>query len=234
MIIHWAPIPAFFIRFDGLRKLNPRQPSRDIAAMKLYILFAIKIKTHGVSGGVSLTYDEMTEMVGLSRTLVSAGIKRLLALDLIDIEGAKKKRYMLKQDVNYKGWTKTPARPLFNEKGTITAFASFHNRYDYELNSLKLFLYLLFIRSNDKPYSVVTNAKIYQKTGMTYSEIHAAIGFMEACGLLISRKLETEGGNPLYDGNDNMQAYRYEILGGGTLVKGSLISSVDNDDDLDF
>lgn len=90
MIFHWVPIPSHFFRFSGLAKLNPRQPSKDIAAMKLYILFAIKIKTHGSNGSISLTYDEMTEIVGLSRTLVSSGIKRLKQLNLIIVEGSKK------------------------------------------------------------------------------------------------------------------------------------------------
>lgn len=230
MIFHWAPIPAYFFRYDGLKELNPRQPSRDIAAMKLYILLAIKIKTHGIDGWVSLTYDEMTEIAGLSRTLVSSGIKRLLMLRLIIIDGAKKKRYQITQHQTYNGWTKIPARPLFNESGVITAFSSFHNRYDYELNALKLFLYLLYIRSNYNTYSVVTNAKIFQKTGMSYSQIHAAIGFMTACGLLVNRKLETEGGNPLYE-DENMQSYRYELLGGRLLAKGGAMSETDNNDD---
>ena len=96
MIHHWAPLPSYFIRYEGLKHMNPWQPSKDIAAAKLLILLAIKIKTHGVSGWVSLTYDEMTEVAGLSRTLVCKGIRRLEQFQLIMVEGAKKKRYSLR------------------------------------------------------------------------------------------------------------------------------------------
>lgn len=223
MIHHWAPLPSYFIRYEGLKHMNPWQPSKDIAAAKLLILLAIKIKTHGVSGWVSLTYDEMTEVAGLSRTLVCKGIRRLEQFQLIMVEGAKKKRYSLRLRETHKGWTKIPAGSLFDEAGAIRAFKTFHNRYDYELNALRLFLYLLHIRSNGDRYSYVTNATIFKKTGMPYSQIPLAVGFMKSCGLLIERVVQPAE-KPVPFDDENLYPYRYELIGSKYLVKGQNMS----------
>lgn len=223
MIYHWAPLPSYFIRYEGLRRMNPRQPSKDIAAAKLLILLTIKLKTHGVNGWVLLTYDEMTEMAGLSRTLVCRGIRRLEQFQLIKSDGAKKKRYSLLLHESHKGWTKIPAGSLFDEAGTIRAFKTFHNRYDYELNALKLFLYLLHIRSNGDRYSYVTDATIYKKTGMSFSDIQLAVGFLKSCGLLIERVVQPTD-KPVLFLEENLHPYRYELIGSKYLVKGQHIS----------
>lgn len=229
MIYHWARLPAYFVRFNGLKDLRPRQPSKDIAAMKLYILFAIKIRTHGTGAWVSLTYDELTEMAGLSRTLVSTGIQRLLSLKLILVKGDKKKTYSLKEHPTCESWTKIPVGVLLDLDGNITAFKSFRNRYDYELNALILYLYLLYIRHNYKSCSIVTNATIHERTGMTFGQINTAVGFMKSCGLLIERTMQITAENLRFD-DDNLRAYSYELLGGKVLRKGVKNAFEDDDD----
>lgn len=221
MIYHWAALPSFFMRFSGLKDLNDRQPSTDIAAMKLYILFAIKVRTHGNKGAVSLSYDELTEMAGLSRTLVSKGLKRLFTLNLIIVTGVRKKYYSLKSHTTYKGWTKIPSKPLIDDKGNISVFSSFRNRYDYELNALILYLYLLYARSNNNFYTEVSYATIYERTNIGYSKIDSALSFLKATGLLLDRQI-TDSSLKLYPlRDDHLQVYRYTLIGGNYLTRGS-------------
>lgn len=223
MIYHWAALPAFFMRYSGLKDLNDRRPSSDIAAMKLYIVFAIKIRTHGNKGAVSLSYDELTEMAGLSRTLVSRGLKQLCAYNLILITGDRKKFYSLKSNTTYKGWTKIPVKPLIDENGNVFIFSSFRNRYDYELNALRLYLYLLYARSNSDCFTEVSYATIYERIGIGYSKIDNALSFLKSCGLLLDRQITESSMRifPLRD--DHLQAYRYTLLGGEYLTRGSVI-----------
>lgn len=223
MIYHWAALPAFFMRYSGLKDLNDRRPSSDIAAMKLYIVFAIKIRTHGNKGAVSLSYDELTEMAGLSRTLVSRGLKQLCAYNLILITGDRKKFYSLKSNTTYKGWTKIPVKPLIDENGNVFVFSSFRNRYDYELNALRLYLYLLYARSNSDCFTEVSYATIYERIGIGYSKIDNALSFLKSCGLLLDRQITESSMRvfPLRD--DHLQAYRYTLLGGEYLTRGSVI-----------
>ncbi|MBZ7909510.1 hypothetical protein FML66_11605 [Klebsiella oxytoca] len=223
MIYHWAALPAFFMRYSGLKNLNDKRPSSDIAAMKLYIVFAIKIRTHGNKGAVSLSYDELTEMAGLSRTLVSRGLKQLCAYNLILITGDRKKFYSLKSNTAYKGWTKIPVKPLIDDNGNVFIFSSFRNRYDYELNALRLYLYLLYARSNSDCFTEVSYATIYERIGIGYSKIDNALSFLKSCGLLLDRQITESSMRifPLRD--DHLQAYRYTLLGGEYLTRGSVI-----------
>lgn len=229
MMYHWAPLPAFYIRFDGLKELNDRQPATDIAAMKIYILLAVKIRTHGTGNSISLTYDDFSEMAGLSRTLISRGLRRLLAFKLITISGGKKKSYNLTLHNNYRGWTKIPLTGLVDRKGNITIFASFRNRYDYELNALRIYLYLLFARSNNDTFTEVSYAMIYRRLGISYSKIDNALHFLKTCGLLLDRQI-TEASTRLFPlREDHLQAYRYTILGSETLKRGGHVNNDSGD-----
>ena len=71
-----------------------------------------------------------------------------------------------------------------DENGRITAFESMSNRNILELNSLKIFIYLLMIRSGGKVYSAVTLKTIKDKLRLSYQEIMVAIAFLNSVGLV--------------------------------------------------
>lgn len=58
------------------------------------------------------------------------------------------------------------------------------NRNILELNSLKIFIYLLMIRSGGKVYSAVTLKTIKDKLRLSYQEIMVAIAFLNSVGLV--------------------------------------------------
>lgn len=195
----WKPMPYYYFRDkDTLSLFKRNDISTGIAAMKIYILICLTSNSDE-SGNYcsSLTYDQISKYASLSRKLISSGFKKLDKLGLLAFEGKKKKRYYLigvkrtgnvflegrfKQSHGY--WAKLPYIGLVDSAGRITAFESMSNRSLVELNSLKLFVYLLSIRSKDDASINVTLAKISSKLGISFQDAMLAISFMQSIGML--------------------------------------------------
>lgn len=181
--------------------------STDIATLKIYMYLCMfaqpvqhKIQTSVpdfLSFGVSkiitkeevsltaeCTYDQLTEGCGLSRVLVSRGIKKLALLRLMKVAGStRKKKYLMNGDVG-KGWCKLPKRRLVGLDKKVKPFRALKNRYQHELEALKLFMYLISIRPNDKKYTDVSKEKITEATNISLYDIDGAVKLLQALGLL--------------------------------------------------
>ncbi|WP_275183444.1 hypothetical protein [Citrobacter freundii] len=195
----WKPMPYFVLRdLNQLSEMKRNNISQGIAAIKLFIVICLKSENDENSNiSAGLTYDEFTKLCSLSRKLVNEGLRYLERIKVIQVVGVRKKRYVLNNckridkenkltyfDTTNGFWCKLPYRGLVDENGRITAFESMTNRSLIELNSLKLFLYLLMIRSRNELHSSVTLKTLRKRFSMTYQEIATAIGFLQSLGLL--------------------------------------------------
>ena len=61
---------------------------------------------------------------------------------------------------------------------------AFKQLYKHERDVLKLFLYLLAVRTNNKQYVDLSRGIISIKTGIPISELDSALGFQTVIGLL--------------------------------------------------
>lgn len=211
MDLYWKPMPYYWIRKDGvLKSFKRNEVSTAIAALKIYILIVLTSNkdTDGMYSS-SITYDQITKTAAISRKLVSAGFKKLFEMNLIDFCGVRKKKYFLigvtylrMEDIRLcpqrtrfssaQGyWAKTPNVGLIDEMGRITAFEAMTNRSHLELNSLKLFIYLLSIKSKGTVVISVSPSKIKSNIGISYPDIFAAIGFMQSIGMIYRANLGT-------------------------------------------
>ena len=195
----WKPMPYYALREKEVLKLFKRNNlSSSIAAIKIYILICLtsNLDENG-NYCTSLTYDQLTKYASLSRKLVSNGLKKLYELELLNFEGDKKKKYYLMgvkrtgkvfSETRFKSsqgyWAKLPFAGFVDGSGRITAFESMSNRSPVELNSLKLFIYLLSIRSKDQVSISVTLSKIRSTLDISFQDIMIAIGFMQSIGML--------------------------------------------------
>lgn len=212
MDFYWKPMPYYWIRNNNILKSFKRNEiSSSIAALKIFILIVLTSNkdTDGMYCS-SITYDQMTKMAMMSRKLVSAGLKKLHELRLIDFDGVRKKKYFLVgvRNVKVAGlkvayererfsssqgfWAKLPRSGMVDEAGRVVAFEAMTNRSVLELNSLKLFIYLLSIKSKDSVVISVSPGKIRNNTGIPYPDIFIAIGFMQSIGMIYRANL---GGN---------------------------------------
>ncbi|WP_320712122.1 AAA family ATPase [Enterobacter asburiae] len=82
-------------------------------------------------------------------------------------------------------WCKLPFKGIIDEKNRITAFESMTNRSLHELNALRLFLYLLMVRSRGCSHSSVTLKTIKTRLSINYQEVMIAIGYLQSLGLVV-------------------------------------------------
>jgi len=122
-------------------------------------------------------YAELCENTGLSRKLVAGGLRRLENAGLILRDGnAQCRRYALLYRDGGK-WSKIPCQPLVRNN-RISAFHAFTMRSKYELHALKLYLYLLSIRPNERAYAQASYEKIHAATGIPERDIQRAIAHL--------------------------------------------------------
>jgi DNA-binding transcriptional ArsR family regulator len=178
------------------RAENGLPASRNAAALILYVtlVFVAERKLHGTtllgyrSGP---TYTELERLTGLSRALISAGLKRLLELELIEARGSRQDRtYLI--DMEGKRWFKLPSVTLF-DGGRITPFQQLTLRSKLDLHALKLYVYLASVRDNSRMFSMSAHETIHEKTGIPEGDIRRAHSLLISVGLLAAIEREYKG-----------------------------------------
>ncbi len=196
----WKPMPYYIMRDCGLLKqLKKNQVSQGISALKIFMLICLKseIDENGIYSA-NLTYDQISQLCSLSRKLVSDGLRFLEHSEAIEVSGDRKKKYILLNCERKDGlrrvarfssanghWCKLPFKGIIDEKNRITAFESMTNRSLHELNALRLFLYLLMVRSRGCSHSSVTLKTIKTRLSINYQEVMIAIGYLQSLGLVV-------------------------------------------------
>ncbi|ELQ6126778.1 hypothetical protein R2255_003813 [Cronobacter dublinensis] len=193
-------MPYYIMRDCGLLKnFKKNQVSQGISALKIFMLICLKseIDENGIYSA-NLTYDQISQICSLSRKLVSDGLRFLKATGAIEVSGDRKKKYILLNCERNDGvrrvarfsstnghWCKLPFKGIVDEKNRITAFEAMTNRSVHELNALRLFLYLLMVRSRGFSHSFVTLKKIKTRLSINYQEVMIAIGYLQSLGLVV-------------------------------------------------
>lgn len=191
----WKPLPCDWVRDGRIKALgwsSRARVSRAEATASLMVFLALVTHSDVREGNgrglpnhleVDLTYNALMVITGLSKALVSAGLKALEELGLIQTVREGRKNLYLLEGFQAGSWVKLPSRALFQGR-VIEAFSVFTKRSKVELYALKLYLYLASARSAQLFYSMSTYMRIHEVTGIPMEDIARAISFLESCGLL--------------------------------------------------
>jgi DNA-binding transcriptional ArsR family regulator len=227
--IPWQRLPSKPV-LEALPRLrwqpeNGALPSAGIAALMLYVaLNFVALRGNSADGSqccvAEATYTELSEMTGLSRSLVSNGLQRLEALDLVKASGSiQKRRYWITGP--HERWFKLPCRAIIKQ-GAIEPFKTFTLRSKHELHAMKLYLYLAACRDNRYQYSMVSYETIYARTGISERDIRRAIALLVNSGLVnnvdreFSRQLKVNEANKYYLKGSNALFNPSAMTGSGT------------------
>jgi DNA-binding transcriptional ArsR family regulator len=232
-VTNWKRIPsARFIDDSVLCELQGgksgvcghRNVGAKISALMLYIAIGLCAEEEEVDGGrvlrASPTYDELQNLTGLSRPLISTALSVLDELKLIEKEPqGRGASYQLTGYDYSKGWCKVPFRALskkVNGSVQIEPFSHFTKRGVMELYALKLFLYLLAIRDNATSESRVSYELISERTAIPRKFIRKTGTFLISSGLLsnIKRSSHQDGGDSDHEGGAN----QYYVTGFNDLL----------------
>lgn len=200
--LFWVKMPSEAFRKNDVfskHMSSGKHISCDIAALKIFVYACLFSEKTGVSfltkeelgftGSSSFfTYDDIESRCKLSRVLISRGIQRLISLGMILRKGGPRKfEYIIPFDT-WDKWCKLPKRVILNKKGEIIPFLSMKNRYPEERDALKIFLYLLSIRSNHEDFSFASIKTIANRTGVPVDHIEEVLLTMSNLGLLVKQE----------------------------------------------
>lgn len=166
------------------------KPAAETAALMLFVALNFMATTwsdeqnqfHALAEG---TYVDLGEATGLSRALISAGLQRLVALDLIAPEGShQKRRYKINWPQEHR-FFKLPCQAIVSGN-VIRPFKHFTLRSKHELHAMKLYLYFASIRGNHIFYSMASYETIFDRTRIPERDIRKAISLLIGVGLLVS------------------------------------------------
>lgn len=217
----WHRLPS-----DAVRAALPKmtwsaagsaKPAGETAALMLFVALNFMATNwtdsegqyHSIAEG---TYVDLGDATGLSRALISTGLKRLIALGLIATEGShQKRRYKINWPQEHR-FFKLPCKAIVSSR-VIKPFTHFTMRSKHELHALKLYLYFASIRSNHSHYSMASYETIFQRTGIPERDIPRAIGHLLNSGLMV--RVDRDHKQTL----DKNEPNKYYLAGYQTLVR---------------
>lgn len=216
----WAKFPTrWILQQKGLNFIDWRKyRSNGIAALLVLIALAIKRnldQKERRSGGdgsiVVATYDEIQELVYMSRSKVAKGLALLIELKIIERVEDNRSNYRLVGLDSAGGWAKLPQSQLI-QSGRISVFDAFHLRSASELHALKLYLLMVAIRDRRTGYAHIGYEKITEYTGVHASNLKRAKSHLISLRLISAEDdyefAEVKAKPPL----------RYKILGLPTVI----------------
>ncbi len=208
----WMRIPTWWIRGNNNAKLlcfttNELGPS--IAALILYVTFALRVaETDTVTvpaGTVDLTFTEIENLTGLSRHLLSKGIRKLEREGLISVTKVGRKNvyciigYKIDEIMPWGGrpsWGKVPRKYLYDTQGRLI-FSRFSLRYPAELFALKLYLAIIAFQQSDKYFALISYPNLQDHTGIPVGKIRSGLSHLINLSLIHIDRDPSVGGAKL-------------------------------------
>ncbi|MEL6092843.1 MAG: hypothetical protein ACRCYD_05295 [Plesiomonas sp.] len=190
----WRPMPYKAIRKSELLKIGANDVATGISAFKVFLIICCKSEMDKELGMVArLTYSDFESMCNMSRAMISKGVKKLEEAGVVSRLGGHKNKYQLLTlsrkgeetpfSIGSGGWCKIPIKP-FTDDGDIQLFEGISNRGVKDLDALKLFVYLLSVRSKGEAFVRVGINKICLATNLSERRLIAALNHMRSLGLV--------------------------------------------------
>ncbi len=214
-MLAWAKFPTKWIIEKKLKQIAwKRHKSDGTAALLVLIALAVKRNRDQFKRGtevnaliVKATYDDIQDLIGISRSKVSKGLDLLEGLNIIERVSNKRSHYSI-IGLDVSGcWGKLPQGLLIQQTGRISAFEPFHLRSRSELDALKLYLLMVAFRNSVTGYAHIGYKKITEYTGVDKRHLKRAKSHLINLGLI---HVDLDYENALEKANPPL---RYNVLG---------------------
>lgn len=173
MIFHggYRQVPAWWTRQD--HSLQPfkggKSSGTSIAALKV-VLGICSLCEMGGFHAANATYQKIQNITGLSRPMISKGIKFLEDMRIIEVNRRGYiSEYKFLSSEQDKGFFKVPCSKMYSNLQEIP------NRGEAALAALKIYIYLLSRRSKGKSIVGVTYDSIRKGTGIAQRRVRLGI-----------------------------------------------------------
>jgi len=173
-MLSWVKLPVQWIRDHGLKdfRWTDGKGGKETAALMVLTVIA----HHAPEGTAKLSYDALTEKLGISRPMVAAGLRILVSRGIIS-RGDKQSIYVLNDYTAKANWGKLPAKAHYSG-GLLQPFQSFKLRSRAELDALKLYLLFVAMRDNELNAAQISYEKIVEWTDVRREAVPAAVSLL--------------------------------------------------------
>lgn len=187
----WGRFPSNWVKEKQLMKFPAGLGGKATAALKIYLALGMYSSYSAnqefpYPGSARLSYNELGELIGYSRSYVSIGLQMLQHRNRIVIEQPGKSQILRFPDFDpERHWVKIPAKHLYEQpyEATHRRLASLPSRGPSTLNALKLYLTLLTFRNNTSRHSLLSFDNITIYTGIPRKKIRRAVDCLSNYGL---------------------------------------------------
>jgi len=181
----WVRLPSKWIDERGLKQLRWGRKETPGADNTSALMILAVIAHHAVdeSGLAKLTYDQLSEITGLSRAKVAGGLDVLEKIKVISRAPEGRSTFQLVGYDPKAGWCKLPAKKLY-ASGRIVAFDDFKLRSAAELHALKLYFLFAARRGRDTNMAHIGYDKISEYSGIEGNRIKPGLSFLASIGLV--------------------------------------------------
>lgn len=196
----------------GLAMLQWRQ-HKGASTAALLLLFALSVISNRAQRRdglrkdemIAATYEQIQEMVPLSRKLIADGLQLLQMVGAIrPVREGRRNLYAL-VGINEAGkWCQLPQQHLHNTHSYLHRLQLFVDqiRRPTSLHALKLYMLLLAFRENHANFAAISYEKIMTYTLMRREEVSVAIQLLVAtqlCRLLSDEELPRRPDDPMHN-----------------------------------
>lgn len=204
----WAKMPTnWIIRENGLRNFNGEQTGTAVAALKILLAIVSETRQEAPDDGprAYLSYTQLQEITGLSRSMISPGLQMLRGLVKLEHGKGRENGYSIVgfPEPGAGGWAMIPTARL-RKQGVLKAFSP---RSTLDLAALKLYLLLASFRDVRSGEASISYEKIGEYTGLDRNDVSRAMSRLIDLDLVRVRS-----GRDKSD-NQNFGYNRYILLG---------------------
>lgn len=153
-------------------------------AIGFYAVQRFDVSSGLFAGEASVTYEKIQSFTGLSRELVSRGLRQLEALQLIHVrlEGRRSVYRILHFDDRI--WMKIPCR-YFSRFGKVeSAFSNMSVRSQYTFYAIKIYFVIMERRNTKTNHTALSYPKLETYSGVPRMRIKKAISTLVAQNLI--------------------------------------------------
>jgi hypothetical protein len=190
-IREWVLLPTAWINEQRLREFRWEAGGKgsDNSA-GLLCLAAVAHHADQSDGIATVTYGQLCNATGLSRSKLSNGLDGLERMNLIERGARGRSTYALtnfnpkesKLDPKFR-WGSLPAKRLYNV-GRMLAFSEFKLRSEIELNALKLYFLFVARRNPQTNLALISYDKIEAYTAIERNKIKPALSLLASLSLV--------------------------------------------------
>lgn len=189
----WKRLPTRLVTSGLLRELRWQGDgigASNTAGLMLYMAIGfyavqrVDVATGLHPGEASATYEQLQEFTGLSRELVSRGLRKLEEWGLIRTRQRGRRSIYVIQDFDDRIWMKIPCRYFYGRRQVKSPLADLSVRNQHTFYAMKLYFVIMERRNTKTNHTALSYPRLEHYSGVPRMRIKKAISTLVTHNLI--------------------------------------------------